>query len=65
MIVVSDTSPITNLIQIGKLGLLQKIYTTVFIPPEVYKELSFLDFQKNILEAQNWIIKKELFIIRS
>ena len=39
MIVVSDTSPITNLAAIGKLELLGKLYTRVFIPTAVYHEM--------------------------
>lgn len=39
MIVVSDTSPITNLAAIGKLELLEKLYTHVLIPTAVYNEM--------------------------
>jgi uncharacterized protein len=39
MIVVSDTSCITNLIQINQLGLLSKLYTTIIITPFVKQEL--------------------------
>jgi predicted nucleic acid-binding protein len=40
MIVVSDTSPITTLIQIGKVDLLQRLYGDVLIPEAVRDELS-------------------------
>ena len=40
MIVVSDTSPITTLIQIGKVDLLHKLYGEVLIPEAVRAELS-------------------------
>jgi uncharacterized protein len=40
MIVVSDTSPITTLIQIGKVDLLHKLYGDVLIPETVRDELS-------------------------
>lgn len=39
MIVVSDTSPISNLAKIGQLGLMQQIYGEVLIPQAVYEEL--------------------------
>jgi predicted nucleic acid-binding protein len=40
MIVVSDTSPITTLIQIGRVDLLHKLYGEVLIPEAVRDELS-------------------------
>ena len=42
MIVVSDTSPISSLLQIKQLELLRHLYTTVTIPVEVNRELSVL-----------------------
>jgi uncharacterized protein len=39
VIVVSDTSPITNLAAIGQLSLLQQLYTTIVIPKAVYNEM--------------------------
>lgn len=39
MIVVSDTSVITSLIQVGHAGLLQEIHGTVLIPRAVHREL--------------------------
>lgn len=39
MIVVSDTSPITNLAAIGQLDLLQGLYTRIIIPVAVYNEM--------------------------
>lgn len=39
MIAVSNTSPISNLIQIGHLTLLAKLFTELWIPPEVASEL--------------------------
>ena len=39
MVVVSDTSPIGNLIQIGRLDLLEAVFTKSAIPPEVDKEI--------------------------
>ncbi len=40
MIIVSNTSPISNLIIIGEIALLQQIYPKVFIPPTVHSELT-------------------------
>ena len=40
MIVVSDTSPLSNLAIIGYLSLLQQIYERVLIPPSVAEELA-------------------------
>ncbi len=39
MIVVSDTSPITSLITIRRITLLQELFDTVLIPPAVEREL--------------------------
>ena len=39
MIVVSDTSPITNLIKIGRLNLLREVFQKVIIPEKVREEL--------------------------
>ncbi len=41
MIVVSNTSPVTNLAAIGQLDMLRQLYTTVLIPQAVYGELTF------------------------
>jgi len=40
VIVVSDTSPITNLASVGHLELLQQLYGQIVIPPAVYRELT-------------------------
>jgi len=58
MIVVSDTSPIANLLQIGQLSLLQAIFEEVIIPPAVQAELLELQhFQIDLTElnAAIWI----------
>ena len=39
MIVVSDTSPITALLQIGQAGLLHQLYHEVIVPEAVGREL--------------------------
>ncbi|MGJ3253596.1 MAG: DUF3368 domain-containing protein [Elainellaceae cyanobacterium] len=43
MIVVSDTSPITNLTAIGQLDLLRQLYTNIVIPIAVYNEMVAVD----------------------
>lgn len=40
MIAVCNTSPISSLIQIGHLALLEKLFTELWIPPEVDLELA-------------------------
>ncbi|QYX33969.1 DUF3368 domain-containing protein [Sphaerospermopsis torques-reginae] len=40
MIVVSNTSPITNLSAVGKIHLLQQLYGEIIIPAEVFQELT-------------------------
>ncbi|WP_035991035.1 DUF3368 domain-containing protein [Leptolyngbya sp. KIOST-1] len=43
MIIVSDTSPISNLLRIGQLPLLQVLYGRVVIPESVYEEIRELE----------------------
>lgn len=59
MIVVSDTSPLTNLIQIQRLSILKDIFGNVVITPSVYKELCVIPEQQKVLAEQNWIHVKE------
>lgn len=40
MIVVSNTSPITNLAAVNQLNLLQQLYNSIIIPEAVYQELT-------------------------
>ncbi len=40
MIVVSDTSPINYLVQLGVIEILPQLYETVIVPPEVMRELT-------------------------
>jgi len=42
VIIVSDTSVITNLISLQHLQLLEQLYQKIVIPLSVYKELSVL-----------------------
>lgn len=55
MLVVSDTSPITNLLRIGHLNVLKILFGEIFIPPAVYEELSEYQDQKVLLDAEPWI----------
>jgi predicted nucleic acid-binding protein len=55
MTVVSDTSPVTNLMQIGQLSLLQKVFGMVILPEAVYEELCAIPAQKTIVDQQNWL----------
>lgn len=57
MIVVSNTSPITNLAAIGQLGLLHQIYQQIIIPEEVYRELTADGgiHPGAIVQTLNWI----------
>lgn len=43
MIIVSDTSPIANLLQIRRLDLLQQLFGKILIPPSVHKEIKRLE----------------------
>lgn len=56
MIVISDTSPITNLMQVdGGLAILEKIFGKIIIAKTVYDELCQIIPQKNIIDKQLWI----------
>ncbi len=55
MIVVSDTSAITNLFQINKLELLKLLYRKIKIPSAVFEELSQIPIQKNYILSSDWI----------
>lgn len=64
MIVVSDTSCISNLLLIEHLDLLKKIYTEIFIPPTVYKEIIALEKEGKDLsyfKSETWIIVSNNF----
>lgn len=55
MIVVSDTSPITNLISVGQVDLLREIFAKVIIPPAVYEEICQVPDNRNVLLGLDWI----------
>ncbi|NEO88025.1 MAG: DUF3368 domain-containing protein [Spirulina sp. SIO3F2] len=55
MIVVSDTSPITNLAAIGQLNLLQQLYGQIVIPQAVYDEMVAVDPPvPGAIEVKTW-----------
>lgn len=58
MIIVSDTSPVSNLILIERLDILQKLFTEIIIPSAVDAEIRALkQFGKDLSEYENaeWI----------
>jgi predicted nucleic acid-binding protein len=58
MIIISDTSPISNLLRINQLAILQKLYDTVIIPPVVHQEISALEelgVDITPIQSANWI----------
>ena len=56
MLIISDTSPITNLIRIGQLDILKKLFKEVVIPQQVYEELLNYENQKSAIEQRTWIV---------
>jgi len=59
MIIVSDTSPITNLLKIGRVSLLQQIFKEIIIPNGVYEESIKIPNQKSQIENTKWIKKQD------
>jgi hypothetical protein len=60
VIVVSDTSPITNLAAIQTLNLLESLYGSIIIPVAVYNELTQVSREKTVpgateVETYSWI----------
>lgn len=55
MIVVSDTSPISNLLLINRIELLPALYERVIIPRSVLDELRAVDAQRVALDNFDWI----------
>lgn len=70
-IIISDTSPVSNLIQVEKLDLLKELFHSVIIPPFVDKEIRALsNFDINIesYEKADWIkiiVPKDIDLIKS
>ncbi len=55
MIVVSDTSAISNLLQVDLLHILNLVYGKIIIPKVVYVELCEIKTQKQIIDSLKWI----------
>lgn len=58
MIIVSDNTPISNFLLIGRLDLLQLVFGEIILPIEVYEELKKLSTYRNevlALETLTWI----------
>lgn len=55
MIVVSDTSPITSLVDVGQVELLRTLFGTVIVPPEVSREL-----ERGRVGVPGWVEVREL-----
>jgi uncharacterized protein len=55
MIIVSDTSPISNLLQIGEIELLRLIFSRVIIPDAVYREICEVEANRTALIQLDWI----------
>ncbi|MEL7221892.1 MAG: DUF3368 domain-containing protein [Bacteroidota bacterium] len=55
MIVVSDTSPISNLMTIGELEILKSIFKKIIIPEGVKRELEVIDKHRISLRNNEWI----------
>jgi predicted nucleic acid-binding protein len=60
MIVISDTSVITNLIQLDQLSLLRQLFRDIILPQKVFDELSKIPDQVDLIEKTNWIEIKQI-----
>ena len=60
MIVISDTSVITNLIQLNHLMLLKELFGNIIVPQKVFEELGKLPEQIEIIEKLDWIEIKQI-----
>lgn len=55
MLIVSDTSPITNLYQVGHLDLLRALFARIVIPTAVFDELNTMPDQGAAIASMTWI----------
>jgi uncharacterized protein len=55
MVIISDTTTITNLWKINKLLILRDLYTEIIIPSAVYTELSNIQSQIDSIDKMDWI----------
>lgn len=53
MIIVSDTSAITNLYQVGKLHILKTLFQEIILPPKVFSELAEMPEQLAFIKKQD------------
>ncbi len=60
MLVISDTSATTNLIQIDHLQILNNLYGEVLVPEQVYKELREYENHSEIIDSISWLIVKKV-----
>lgn len=60
MVVVSDTSPISNLMTIGELPVLKSVFDKVVIPEGVKTELEAIASHKSDLADNPWIIVQRI-----
>ena len=61
MIVVSNTSPITNLAGISFLDILRQLYDTIYIPSAVFYEISnYKQPGVNEIKSSDWIVHKNI-----
>lgn len=60
MIVVSDTSVITNLLQLGQLSLLKELFKNIIIPQKVFDELARIPKQIEIINENAWIEARQI-----
>jgi predicted nucleic acid-binding protein len=59
MIIVSDTSVITNLKQIGQLEILEKLFKRVIVPQKVSEELLRIEGRDLLFEENSWLEVRE------
>ena len=56
MIIVSDTTPLSELAKVGKLNLLRDVFSKVIIPQEVYNEVTTGTHPAvNLVQSADWI----------
>ena len=60
MVVISDTTAITNLYQIKLLLIVKELYGEIIIPEGVYEELSKFSNQKSAIDKSDWIKVKKI-----
>lgn len=55
MIAVSDTSPVSNLLQIGEIDLLRKLFSRIIVPKAVFDEVCRIVAHKVALSELDWV----------